>query len=264
MNPVVFIRTTLAQEDERLAAARHFPIVERRTAIPSGSLVVARYSALPFYEELEADLETLGSKLLNTYRQHCYVADLRNWYYDLGDFTPRTWFALDQIPDEGPFVLKGATNSKKQQWDTHMFAADKRAAIDVFGRLCDDGYVGHQAIYVRKYVPLKRLMTGLNGLPVSEEYRVFVLDGEIVSGAFYWQSFADDIDPLPQFSEVPRDWLDPIIKIVAQKIRFFVIDVARTEAGDWIVVELNDGQQSGLSCINGDVFYGRLREMLHG
>lgn len=51
MKPVIYIRASLAEEEEKQAAAEHFPIVERRTAIPPDSLVIPRYSALPYNED---------------------------------------------------------------------------------------------------------------------------------------------------------------------------------------------------------------------
>jgi hypothetical protein len=263
MNPVIYFRPDISFDEEREAIEKWFTCVPKRTDIPANSLVIPRYSALPYNKELCEDLETLGSVPINTYREHCYVSDLRNWYYDLGDVTPRTWFALDQIPTEGPFVLKGQTNSKKFQWNTHMFAEDKYEAGDVFARLASDGHVGHQQIYVRKYEPLTKLAQGLNGLPITEEYRFFVLDGQIVDAGFYWSSHTDDLkrkyDP---FVEVPEEFTQKVIEKIKNRIRFWVFDVARKADGEWIVIELNDGQQSGLSEIDPDRFYRNLRNLL--
>ncbi len=263
MLPVIYFRPDIAFEDELSAAKKHFQVAERRTAISSGSLVIPRYSALPFNKELCEDVEALGGKVINTYREHCYVADLRNWYYDLGELTPRTWFALDQIPTEGPFILKGQTNSKKHQWSSHMFASNRYEATEVFTRLAADGFVGYQQIYVRQYVPLVRLADGLNGLPISEEYRFFVLDGQVVDAGFYWSSHTADLprvyDP---YKEVPAEFINTVISKVSKKIRFWVFDVARKTDGDWIVVELNDGQQSGLSDIDPGRFYQTLKQRL--
>jgi glutathione synthase/RimK-type ligase-like ATP-grasp enzyme len=37
-------------------------------------------------------------------------------------------------------------------------------------------------------------------------------------------------------------------KTVENAVSFYAIDVAETESGDWVVIEINDGQMSGLSC----------------
>ena len=264
-NAVIYFRGSLAEEDEKQAASKYFDIVEQRTLITAEhDLVIPRYSALPYYEELEKDVNALGSKLLNTHREHRYVANIRNWYHDLAEITPMTWFFLDQIPQEGPFVLKGETNSKKFAWNTHMFAKDKAAAINVYMNLANDGMIGDQDICVRQFVPLKKVADNApQGLPVSEEYRFFVLDGKVISKGFYWSTHWDDLeDPKPDVEDVPQALIDQIIKIVSPKIRFFVFDVARCADDTWILIELNDGQQSGLSMNDPDLLYKRMREHL--
>lgn len=268
MKPVVLIRTSLADEEEHEAARKHFQVYTQRTCVKDDELVIPRYAALPEYKEFEQDIRNMNGRLINDFRSHCYVADLRNWYYDLAEYTPRTWFYLDQIPTEGPFVLKGQTNSRKQHWNTHMFADNKYEAVRVHSRLIGDSYIGAQDIYVREYIPLKHLTEGFQGLPICEEYRFFVLDGQILCGAFYWAEHGEyirDVLGIQDISanNVPRDFLDYVISIVSPKIRFFVIDVAKTENNEWIVVELNDGQQSGLSENDPDTLYGNMRKVLN-
>ncbi len=266
MEPAIYLRGSLAEEAECQAAEKHFHTVNNRAALTHEYgkpwLVIPRYSALPYYRELEADMYDMGNELINTYRQHCYVADILEWYADLEDVTPKTWFSLDQVPVEGPFVVKGATNSKKFEWDTHMFAKDRRAAVEVASRLYSDSIVGQQDVVVREYVPLNQLAMGLRGLPISEEYRFFILDGQVVDSGFYWSSHVDDLDQEYKSSAVPTDFLDKVIERVGQSIRFWVVDIARKADGGWMVVELNDGQQSGLSEIDPDNFYKVLRERL--
>lgn len=263
MDPVIYFRGSLAEQEELDAAAKYFRVVQQRTHARKGDLVIPRYSALPWNKELCDDLAEIGAQPINTYRQHCYVADLRNWYYDLSEFTPRTWFALDQIPrDGGPFVIKGATNSKKHLWSTHCFAQDWQTAKDVYLRLAEDTTIGVQPIYIRQYVPLHNLAQGLNGLPISKEFRFFVLDEQIVASGFYWSSHVDEIETSLDAKEVPLDLLYRIIDKVKDKIRFWVMDVAQTETGEWILIELNDGQQSGLSCIEPSSLYQGLSKAL--
>jgi hypothetical protein len=49
---------------------------------------------------------------------------------------------------------------------------------------------------------------------------------------------------------------------VKDNVNFFVMDVALTESGRWIVIELNDGQMAGLSENDPDVLYGNMKKML--
>jgi len=244
---------------ELAAAKQYFICTPTRMDIRKDDLVIGRYSVLPFYKEQERDVRYVGAELINTFRQHNFVADLWNWYDLIKDHTPETWRRLEDLPDNTQFVLKGKTNSKKFEWDTDMFAKDKAAAGIVYSRLTADYMIGNQDIYIRRYVPLKTYMIGIKGLPVTKEFRFFVLNGNIISGAYYWSSHVDDFKELgltiPDVMEVPRDWLQGIIDTIGNSISFYAIDVAQTESSQWIVIELNDGQMSGLSENNPETLY---------
>jgi len=275
-NPIVLMRASLAEDEELQCARKYLPVVENRSKCPDNSLVIGRYSVLPYYRELEEDLKTRGSRLINTYNQHLYVADMQQWYGDLKDFTPKTWFSLESFKSSWwhgkatqaerantSWVLKGQTNSKKQQWDTHMFAATERDVSTVYSRLCDDGLIGDQNIYIREYVPLHNFGVGIRGLPITEEYRFFVLDGNVIGSGFYWAQFPEvreehKLDP----SLVDQQFLREVISAVAGRIRFFVLDVARKADGGWMVVELNDGCMSGLSEVSAETLYSNLYQRL--
>lgn len=259
-------------ESEELAAAKAagFFCTNSRMDLESGDICIPRYSALPYYEELERDVAKAGAQLLNTYRQHRYAADMLSYAEDLNGLTPKTWAAPSDVPQDEPgaFVLKGETNSKKFLWSQQMFAPNRGAIMQVYNRLLDDTMIGQQAIYIRKYVPLQTFMKGLWDLPITREFRFFVYNGKIVSGGYYWASHYEDVQAIVD-PELLAPWkvsasflLDAIAK-VKDNIPFFAIDVAETESGDWIVIELNDGQQSGLSMNSPYVLYKNLWEVLH-
>lgn len=241
-----------------------FYCTESRTAdVCKNSLIVGRYSVLPFYDLVEEDMRLNGSKLINSYRQHRYIADLRHWYDDLSGLTPKTWRFSEQLPENKSFILKGETNSKKFLWDTHMFAKDKNDVSRVYCNLQDDSLLSTQDIYVREYVPLETYCIGLHGLPVTKEFRFFVLDGKVIAGGFYWSSYTEELgDRVPKVEEVPVSFLNEVISKIGDKAMFYVIDVAKTKSGDWIVIELNDGQMSGLSDVVPDELYSNLKKNL--
>lgn len=268
MRPIILYRggRECMDTEELKAAQEYFPCVSSRMSrIESGDLVIGRYSVLPFYLELQDDLASVGARLINSHAQHAYVADLQNWVADLWDMTPPTWSALADIPEVGPFVLKGATNSMKGKWWTHMFAENKAAACDVFDRLYEDSLIGQQDIYIRKFVPLKTYFTDIIGRPVTKEFRFFVYDGEVLGGGYYWSNHADAFEELggvPQTSEVPEDFLEEATRRIRSKVMFYTLDVAQTAEGSWTVIELNDGQMSGLSMTDPKGLYRNLAERL--
>lgn len=265
--PVILFREGLGERGEFEEMARHFEWFTCRSHIPDNALVIGRYSVLPYYDELEMDLASKGSHLINSPTQHHYIADLGNWYRDLQDLTPKTWGFADDIPlDDAPngFVLKGETNSKKFLWDTHMFAPNIRAAVDVMCNLQNDGLIGDQRIYYRAFEKLKTYLIGFRGMPVTHEFRVFVCDGEILTKAFYWSNYWDDIS-MSQYAEwglPPDEFINEVIKRVGKNARFYVVDVALREDGKWIVIELNDGQMSGLSMTKPKELYAKLQNLL--
>lgn len=238
---------------------------EYRSEIPFSSLVLGRYSVIPYYKELEADLANNGSRLINTYQQYRYVADLGNWYRDLEQVTPKTWFSLEEYLNdsyEGPVVLKGETNSRRDKWLTHMFANNKNEAREVYCRLLDDSLISQQKIYIRKYEKLKKLIDGVNGMPIPNEWRVFVLYGCVISRDYYWSTYLEDIKELNIEPKAP-----PMAKIVhymnmiGSNSNFYSMDIVQKEDGDWIVIELNEGQMSGLNGANTEQFYLNLKKI---
>lgn len=260
MTPTVLFRQTDEFDtDELEAIGRHFPVYTSRAQVPRDGLVIPRYCALPFGKELETDVTVLGSRLINSFRQHCYAAELRRWYPDFEDLTPQTWFRLEDAGrgHDGPYVLKGSTNSKKFSWETHMFAPTFRDAGEVYGRLLEDGLISTQEIVVRKYVPLRNHGLMPTGLPISHEFRCFFFKERLISKAFYWSH--EVVDPE---DNVPQAFLEEVAKRGGSNIDFWVADVAQTEQGDWLVVELNDGCMSGLSRNDPDVLFGNLKTAL--
>ena len=262
VRPIIFYRGNDFEKSELSFAQRYFYCTNRFPDIKRDDFVIGRYSMYPYYNEYAKDIHYTGAKLINSYNQHLYIADLQNYVSDLKELTPRTWKDLSVLPDKTAFVLKGETNSKKSSWQKNMFAANKEEAVKVHNRLVDDLLIGQQQIYTREYVPLFKYMDGVNGMPVTKEFRFFVAYGEIVSGDFYWQNYVDDLNFKPDVSEVPVSFLQEVMKRVNNQCNFYTIDVAQTINGDWIVIELNEGQQSGLSCNNPDVFYSKLYNVL--
>jgi hypothetical protein len=259
-NPVILYRNDVDWKNEAEIANKYFRCVPSRCSCGSKDLVIPRFSALPFYNELEKDLSIIGAQLINSYEQHRYIADLGNWYYDLAEFTPYTWRNLYEIPDNGPFILKGETNSKKFYFKELMYAENKTEAIKIHGLLTKDSVLQYQHIYIRQYVELEKLAEGLQGLPITREYRFFVFKDVVLSGGFYWSSHIDELSGEVNPDEVPRDFLNKIIDKIqhtelSEPPNFYVLDVAKTKKGEWILVEVNDGSMSGISENDPEVLY---------
>ncbi len=264
MKPIIYYRKSLFDQKELESANQYFDCVSLISNIKENSFVIPRYSLYPFVSDQFAELKEKNCILINSENQHYYIADLKNWVYDLSGLTPCTWADLHSLPNDGTqFVLKGQTNSKKQNWKECMFAKNKAEAIQVHSRLCDDGLIGTQSIYIREYIPLVKYFDGIGGVPITKEFRFFIAYGQILCGAYYWQNYIDEFDFPPNVNEVPEEFLQNVINLIGNKSNFYVIDVAQTLAGRWIVIELNDGYQSGLSYNDPKLLYKNLSEKIN-
>lgn len=235
-----------------------------RTSIPDGSLVFGRYSVLPYYRELERDLKNRNCTLVNSAYEHNWIAGFQ-WYNDcefLQQFTPRTWeeWRVPYMKYDGPYVVKGCTNSKKHQWDTHMFAACKRDLLEVTRNLHIDSLVGNQTLLVREYVPLKTFEVGIHGLPFTNEWRFFFYKETMLSYGYYWSNL-DDMSK-PYITEEAIEFAKMLAREISKYTNFFVLDIAEREEGGWIMIEINDGQMSGLSMNDPEVLYKNLAEIV--
>jgi hypothetical protein len=250
------------EPDELKAAQYYFTCVDLLTDIKEGQHITGRYSLFPFYADQRREITNVGAKLINTYQQHRYIADLQNYVMDLGELTPRTWRNVVDLPDEGQFVLKGETYSRKGSWKQDMFAPDKKAAIEIYGRLMNDSLIGTGSIYIRQYEPMVTYLEGVNGMPITKEFRFFVAYGQILSGGYYWQNYIDALPEIPSHEEVPREFLNQVIERVGTQSNFYTIDVGQSISGKWFVVELNEGQQAGLSCNDAFTMYKNLDQVI--
>lgn len=262
MTTLIYYRRSLMDKEEYEAASKHFLRTSLLTDIKKGDFVIPRYSLFPFAADQLREIESVGARAINDYSQFLYTADLQNWAYDLEGLTPKTWDRLEDLPEIGPFVLKGETNSRKSNWNRDMYATTKVEAIQVHSRLCDDTLIGQQKIYIRQYVPLVSYLTGIGGIPISKEFRFFVAYGQVICGAYYWQNYAADLETIPSVKEVPAKFLQQVIDRIGDRNNFYVMDVAQAQNGEWLVIEINAGEQSGLSCIEPEALYSGLNQVL--
>lgn len=243
---IILYRGTDFEREELDSAHQFFECTNRRPEIQAGDLVIGRYSLWPYYAEQQADIEYVGAKLINSYQQHRYIADLQNWVMDLRELTPRTWRSPADLPDKGQFVLKGETNSRKSNWKQDMFAPDKKTAIEIYARLLDDTLIGQQQIYIRRYEPMYTYLEGVNGMPITKEYRFFVAYRQLLGGRYYWTNYKDQLPENPDPNEIPKEFLQEVIDRVGDQSNFYTIDVGVSVSGKPFVVELNEGQQAGI------------------
>jgi hypothetical protein len=269
MKPLILFKRDEQSEKEWESANKYFDVYTNIDKIPPSSLVIARYSALPFYQEKELDLLNRNSKFINLYYRHLFISHIHNWHILLKNFTPETWFSLDQAPQDGAFVVKGTVNSRKHDWNAKMFAPNRERLEKLVAKMTEDPLISGQGYCIRRYLPLKKLDEGPGGLPISNEWRHFyLLTGaddfpkiNKIAHGFYWG----------KYSTKKGSENTALAGAIAYKVArtlsygetcFVAIDVAQLEDGSWTLIEIGDAQMAGLSDIKPDEFYKSLSHIM--
>jgi len=247
MNPIILFRNsgTPEADAEQACAAEHLPLTTNRTDCPTGSLVIGRYSVEPFYAELSQELLKNSSDLINTTSQHNWANNF-DYYAILGEDTPKSWTEPEFLASShpGPFVVKGQTYSRKHEWNRKMFAPDRQRALALGDELKQDNLLRSQKIIFREYIPLRQFKRTENGLPISNEWRIFYLGKTRLCRGYYWSEHTPPDEGLP--SEA-IELADRAAARIGAAINFFVLDIAQKASGGWIIIELNDAQMCGLA-----------------
>lgn len=225
------------------------------------------------YEGFHAALAERRLRLINDPAAYRHCHHLPESYPPLEGATPRSvWMAgdgefdLDEVMAllrpfrGGPVVVKDFVKSQKHAWAEACFipsAADRDAVERVVRRFVElQGPDLAGGLVFREFVDLEPVgRHPRSGMPLTREYRVFFLDGRPLLCSEYWDEGGYDGDPPP---------LDRFTALAAAiRSRFFSMDVAKRHGGDWLVVELGDGQVAGLpDRADGDSFYRGLAASL--
>src|SRR3954454_9619740 len=142
-----------------------------------------------------------------------------------------------------PVIVKDFVKSRKHEWAEACYipsAADREAVSPVVGRVLElQGEDLAEGLVFREFVEFEPVgIHPRSGMPLTEEYRVYWLDGFPLFWSPYWPAgdYSVSEPPIDRFAEVAA----------AVRSRFFTMDLARRRDGGWMMVELGDGQVSGL------------------
>lgn len=215
---------------------------------------VGRFGVANNYSELFEKLKSEGVELVHTPEQYLLASELTNWYIALEDLTPRSiWFDAPPTANEiekqfdYPIFVKGSRQTSRHRAEFSIVRS-RQDYERVIANFQQDSILHWQNFVVREFVEL-RPVAGKSGdkIPPSFEFRTFWWYGELVGAGAYWKDFAEySWNESEKFSALQ----------VAQKaverlnLPFIVIDLAQTKTGDWIVIECNDGQESGYAAVS--------------
>lgn len=211
-----------------------------------------------FYELLKER----GIMLINSPEEYERYHLLPGWYEEFKDETAESVWTegrdlqdvLDLAKDmTGPYIIKDYVKSRKHEWYDACYIPDIQKKEEVskivenFIERQDDDLVG--GVVLRRFLKLNSIGShDQSGMPISEEYRVFVLGGRILMMDDYWRKNGEI-----SFTDEENAWIESVAASI--KSNFVTVDIARKEDGKLVIMELGDGQVSGLQQIQPDDFY---------
>ena len=211
-----------------------------------------------FYDKLMAK----GITLINSPAEYEKYHMLPGWYEDFKDETAKTvWENQGTLVSAmaltkgltGSYIVKDFVKSRKHEWQDACFIEDIENTANaerVIGNFIErQGSALAGGVVLRKFEKLRSIgFHEKSGMPISEEYRVFIYGGQVLIMDDYWQA-----DKALHISDEERLWIEANAKKV--KSHFVTMDIARREDGRLFIMELGDGQVSGLQQIKAEEFY---------
>lgn len=223
---------------------------------PSNICAVARVGALKDYDRYYLECIEDGIALLHSPEEHLRASQLDKWHPLISDFTPRSvcFKAKPTLSDvkayfSWPIFMKGARQTSRHQRKLSIIESDSAfcEAIEAFSR---DPILSWQEVVCREFVSLRRLEDpdeDSTKLPRSFEFRTFWWKGKFAgAGRYWWEGKGYD------WTENERIAALAMGEEAARKVAvpFLVVDLAQTADGRWIVIECNDGQESGYAGVS--------------
>jgi hypothetical protein len=216
--------------------------------------VVARIGAFEDYAALYDELLRSGIRLVHTPEEHLRCSDLSYWYPLIDDLTPRSiWFDEPPESDEvgrtlgWPVFVKGARQTSRHRRSLSIIDGPD-AFSAAMAAYQNDPILRWQRVVCREFVPLRLVEDQTSDrIPSSFEFRTFWWQGELVGfGPYWWQGLRY------LASDEERESGLSVAREVASRlnITFLVVDIAQTLDGRWIVIECNDGQESGYAGVS--------------
>jgi hypothetical protein len=280
----------LVNDDDAAAAIRKVPVFEDPTpAIYRGWMLTSEQ-----YEKLYAELQIHDVDLLTTPDAYRKAHEFPGWYLEIPKATPASAIIqkheismerllsmakemLEQY--EHGIIIKDYVKSRKHEWEEACFIPDmSKAEVVIANFLERQGDALQGGVVLREFVPLKSIGKHPDsGMPMGEEFRIFWMNGRVAAAAEYWPSEfyigeeredenAGDgstyrvphaLSTLPD----PQSLLELLENIDNP---FVSMDLARAEDGEWFVMEIGDGQVSGLprGKHDAELIYSRLDRYL--
>lgn len=201
-------------------------------------------------------------RLFNTPDEHTRAQEFDVAYPYLEGLTPRSMtlhspadcaHAAEQIGF--PMFLKGAVQSRKARGWRACVAHNEAELNALAAHLWSLENRSRGRVIARELVTLRHARKH-GDFPLGREYRVFILNAEILSLGYYWPG----ADPLAALSHAEEHAVRDLAMQAARRLQipYIAADIGQLEGEKWIVIEVGDAQFAGLSCNSPLTLWNRL------
>ena len=205
--------------------------------------------------------------LLNTPEEFQTAMEFDRFYPRLAELTPESITVSELHGLESaaehlgfPIFVRGMIKSNKDQGPGGVFAADPQQLHQIAAALIDRPARSRGKVALRRMVRLRSVAIDPHGFPLGREYRLFVYRGQVLAYGFYWDEYKDSY----ALSALDKRDLVGLAEEAARRVGtpYLSVDVGQLEDGSWTVIEVGDGQFSGLSQVSVLELWSRLTESL--
>jgi len=209
---------------------------------------------------------TRNIRLVNTPNQYQTAMEFDRFYPRLGDLTPKSRIvtAPGQLATAAselgfPLFVKGTVKSNKEQGWNACVAQNMPELMAITDRLFAQEHRSRGRVILRTLVRLRTIATDYQAFPLGREYRVFVYEKRVLACGFYWDEYADNI----KLTAAEEQVIQTLALEAASRVGtpFIAVDIGQLESGEWIVIEVGDGQFSGLSQVSVLELWGQLKDL---
>lgn len=225
------------------------------------------------YLNLYNGLIQKGIELINSPNEYKHCHYLPESYELIKGKTPKSnWTNINtsinddlivQLASEfgnNPIIVKDYVKSEKHHWEEACYiadASDKQNVLKVTNKFLNlRGIHLNEGLVFRQFEELEFLTDhSQSGMPLTKEFRLFFCYKEVVSVFNYWDegNYGNATPDLESFVGIAQN-IDS---------NFFTMDIAQKKNGEWMIMELGDGQVAGLpDTAEIEKFYRALREVL--
>lgn len=222
-----------------------------------------------YYGCLLVGLLEKNYKLINGFNEYLNCHYFTNAYPIIHDHTSKAWWTfewenmsntntIDWKPMRdylgGDVLIKDYVKSEKGNPDlfilnkelkNHEFYDRVLKFIEARGKLFNKGLVFKEVVELKKYEGQ------------TNEWRMFFLNKKLL---LCNQNSDNPVDVTPPDKDMINGFTELAKKVNSN---FFTMDIARTEHGSWMILELGDGQVSGLPLKSDAIsFYNNMNNML--